>query len=155
MGGCAKNGDKKDGKDGNKDAKDGNHARLSCFGIQERPSEKFFVSKEKKLFFITLNTMSNELTDSLLAAHMNYLNTLNQDGKLKACGAFSDGKGGYQVLVSHSEKEIQDLLSKDPLVENNYYKITEIRQLTEWQSPSLNQENLFEYNDLLSNNLAR
>ena len=95
MGGCAKNSDKKDGKDGAKDSKDGNYSIASGFGLHAKPSGNYFISKEKNLYYVNLQRSSASLNDSLLSCHLQYIESLTSSGNMKSCGAFNDGKGGY------------------------------------------------------------
>lgn len=124
MGGCAKNNDKKDGKDG---AKDHNKANSTLF-LKREASKGFQISPEKKSFYVEFKPVTNTtiISDELLKKHLSYLETSTENGHLDACGAYE--QGGYQVIVASSIKEVHDIIKNDPLLSSGHYVAATIRE---------------------------
>jgi len=82
----------------------------------------------ENLFFVFLNTnpnkvkLSTEQVDSLQTAHLNNIGKLADEGILLAAGPFETG-GGIFIIHANSSEQAQEILSTDPAIAANRYKI--------------------------------
>jgi hypothetical protein len=66
---------------------------------------------------------------TLRPQHLEYLKQRYDEGKLYACGPFTDGSGGMVIYIADSPEEAQQIAENDP------YVIEGVRRLTlrEWK----------------------
>ena len=57
-----------------------------------------------------------EDSEALIREHVNFLRSLQGEGKLILCGPFSDHSGGMIVLNASSKEEAEKIAENDPFV---------------------------------------
>ncbi|SFX26397.1 hypothetical protein SAMN04487866_10332 [Thermoactinomyces sp. DSM 45891] len=71
-----------------------------------------------------------ELNLEFRAAHVDYLQNLEQQGKIFAKGPFTDGAGGLVIYLANSLEEAQELAGQDPYVLQGVRRL----ELHEWKA---------------------
>ncbi|SDY59599.1 YciI family protein [Thermoactinomyces sp. DSM 45892] len=71
-----------------------------------------------------------ELNLEFRAAHVDYLQNLEQQGKIFAKGPFTDGAGGLVIYLADSLEEAQKLAGQDPYVLQGVRRL----ELHEWKA---------------------
>jgi uncharacterized protein len=88
-----------------------------------------------KSFLVTLKEKSQRpLSEALCHAHVEHLKQLKQQGHLIVCGPFTDNAGAVLILQAISKQAVENLIEKDPFIQENYYqqyKITEFQMANE------------------------
>lgn len=84
------------------------------------------------LFVVTLSQkQKGQLTDELLAKHVEHLRLKTQEGKIRLCGPFLDGDSAIQVLIASDKKEAIQIVEGDPFIQSSYYQDYQIKELIE------------------------
>lgn len=91
-------------------------------------SNSVISQNNRDLFFVFLNTnpdkevISEAESNKLQAAHLDNISNLNKEGKIIAAGPF-DGGGGMFMLRAENIDQANKILSTDPAIAANRFKI--------------------------------
>ncbi len=80
-----------------------------------------------------LHMIDPEKNKEVLPRHIEYLDKLDQEGKVFARGPFTDGSGGLVVYIANSFEEAAILAEKDPHVVEKVRRL-ELKEWRVWQS---------------------
>jgi uncharacterized protein len=80
-------------------------------------------------FAAILRMKKPELNQEYRPHHLEYLEALNQQGKIFAKGPFVDGSGGMVVYMAETLEEAKELAESDPYVVNGVREL----ELHEWK----------------------
>ncbi|WP_078553633.1 YciI family protein [Bacillus alkalicellulosilyticus] len=69
-----------------------------------------------KHFAAILKMKNPEINAKYRPAHLEYLQELEQEGKIFAKGPFIDGTGGMVIYIAESIEEAKELAEKDPYI---------------------------------------
>lgn len=76
-----------------------------------------------------LHMLDPEKNKDVLPRHIQYLDKLDEEGKIFARGPFGDGSGGLVVYIADSLEEATDLAENDPHVVEKVRRL----ELKEWK----------------------
>jgi len=76
-----------------------------------------------------LYMLDEEKNQQLRPQHLEYLETLGQQGKVFAKGPFADGSGGMVIYVADSIEEAKEIAENDPYVIEGVRRL----ELREWK----------------------
>ncbi|OMP68098.1 YciI family protein [Domibacillus epiphyticus] len=76
-----------------------------------------------------LHMIDLEKNKEIRPLHVEYLEKLEEEGKVFARGPFGDDSGGLVVYVADSYEEALTLAENDPIVSNNVRRL----ELKEWK----------------------
>ena len=94
---------------------------------------------EKKNFFLKLNppraSFMHDMTDderNIMQKHVAYWAPFVQDGTVIVLGPVMDASGGYGIAVVavDSEKQLKEIIAKDPANGLNRYEVHPMRAVT-------------------------
>ncbi|MBV8802562.1 MAG: hypothetical protein JO131_06300, partial [Gammaproteobacteria bacterium] len=104
-----------------------------------------------KSFLVLLSEKQSDLlNESLLKDHISYLKILRKNGYLPMCGPFSDNQGALLILRANSKSHVEELISCDPFIKQNYYKKYKIHEFTE----ASDENNWLSHSDQTLKNIA-
>src|SRR5262245_10327889 len=95
------------------------------------------------------------LTNALLKAHIEYLQTLRKKRILQVCGPCKDNKKSILILSTENYDKALELICNDPFIKEKYYKSYEIYEFDEAKDENewlMNSEQSL--NNLESNNIT-
>ncbi|MGQ3477736.1 YciI family protein [Paenibacillus sp. TY11] len=76
-----------------------------------------------------LHIVDTKKRTELHSKHVEFLNSMQEQGKIYAKGPFVDGTGGLVIYVADSLEEAQAMVEKDPYVSEKALSV----ELHEWQ----------------------
>ncbi|MFB9758692.1 MULTISPECIES: YciI family protein [Bacillaceae] len=76
-----------------------------------------------------LHMVDEEKNQKVLPYHIEYLDRLDQQGKIFSRGPFLDGSGGMVVYIAGTLEEARHMAENDPHVVNGVRRL----ELKEWQ----------------------
>ena len=79
-----------------------------------------------------LHMIDPEKNKEVLPRHIEYLDKLDQEGKIFARGPFKDGSGGLVVYIANSFEEAEVLAGNDPHVIEKVRRL-ELKEWNVWQ----------------------
>lgn len=82
------------------------------------------------LYPAVLETIDAKKDEEILDDHLDYLDSLIDQGKIFAKGPFTDHSGGLIVYMVDSYEEAQELIENDPVILEKSRKY----ELKEWRS---------------------
>jgi uncharacterized protein len=80
-----------------------------------------------------LHMLDAEKNKQVLPRHIEYLDRLDQQGKIFGRGPFSDGSGGMVVYIADTLEEAQFLAENDPHVVEQVRRL-ELKEWRVWQA---------------------
>lgn len=75
--------------------------------------------------------VTNLFSEELLSNHIEYLRSINKQGKLFLCGPFTDNDSAIQIIEAEDIKGARLIVNQDPFIQQGYYKEFTVKELIE------------------------